>query len=100
MVSGEKSGVKKCTHYLSKLLTRHTSAWTIPAWGGECRGSVEGPPTGEYACGDDEGRARVFAKCADWPFAYRGAMESECGKGLRLASAEFSASTHQYVRSP
>jgi hypothetical protein len=67
------------------------------AWGGECRGSVEGPPTGSYACADDEAKAMVFKKCADWPFAFRGAMESECGKGLRLASAEFSAATHQYV---
>ena len=70
------------------------------AWGGECRGSIEGPPTGEYACSDDEAKARVFKKCADWPFAYRGAMEGECEKGMRLASAEFSASTHQYVLFP
>ncbi|KAL3774304.1 hypothetical protein ACHAW5_006966 [Stephanodiscus triporus] len=68
------------------------------AWGGECRGSVEGSPTGSYACADDEAKAMVFKKCADWPFAFRGAMESECGKGLRLASAEFSAATHHSVR--
>lgn len=80
------------------------STWAVfdghhyQAWGGTCQGSVEGPPTGSYACSDTETRAKVFAKCADWPAAFRFAMESECGKGLRLASAEFSASTHHSVR--
>jgi hypothetical protein len=68
------------------------------AWGGECQGSIEGPPTSSYACSDSVTRDIVFAKCAEWPFQYRAAMEGECGIGLRLASAEFSASTHHSVR--
>ncbi|KAL7536458.1 hypothetical protein ACHAXR_010226 [Thalassiosira sp. AJA248-18] len=68
------------------------------AWGPECSGAVEGPPTGRYACSDEETKAQVLGQCATWSQVYRSALESECEKGLRLASAEFSASTHHSVR--
>jgi len=68
------------------------------AWGPECSGSVEGFPTGRYACSDQETKAQVLGECATWPSVYRSTLEKECGEGLRLASAEFSASTHHSVR--
>lgn len=68
------------------------------AWGPECSGAVEGPPSGRYACSDQETKAEVLGQCATWSQVYRDTLESECGEGLRLASAEFSASTHHSVR--
>ena len=68
------------------------------AWGGACSGAVEGFPAGRYACSDEEAKARVIEQCSTWSQVYRSALEGECGEGLRLASAEFSASTHHSVR--
>lgn len=80
------------------------SAWAVldihhyMAWGPECSGSVEGPPSGRYACSDDVTKAQVLGTCATWASVYRSTLEDECGEGLRLASAEFSASTQHSVR--
>jgi len=68
------------------------------AWGPQCSGAVKGSPTGRYACSDKETKAQVLSKCATWASVYRSTLEDECGKGLRLASAEFSSSTHHSVR--
>ena len=69
------------------------------AWGPECSGTVEGPPSGRYACGDAAVRAEVLSRCVSWASSvYRPAVEAECERGLRLASAEFSAGTHHSVR--
>lgn len=68
------------------------------AWGPECSGAVEGPPTGRFACSDEERKAEVMEKCVTWSHVYRSTLEKECEEGLRLASAEFSASTHHSVR--
>jgi len=84
--------------------TEERSKWAVldihhyMAWGDECAGAVEGFPTGRYACSDKETKAQVLGKCATWSQVYRSALEKECGEGLRLASAEFSASTHHSVR--
>lgn len=68
------------------------------AWGPQCSGTVEGPPTGRFACSDAEQRELVIGRCGTWASVYRSTLENECEKGLRLASAEFSASTHHSVR--
>lgn len=68
------------------------------AWGPQCAGAVEGVPTGRFACSDEENREMVIDKCGAWASAYRSVLEKECEVGLRLASAEFSASTHHSVR--
>jgi len=68
------------------------------AWGPECTGAVEGFPTGRYSCSDDETKSQVLGTCATWSHIYRSTLEHECEEGLRLASAEFSASTHHSVR--
>ncbi|KAL7548621.1 hypothetical protein ACHAWF_011894 [Thalassiosira exigua] len=80
------------------------SSWAVldvhhyHAWGPQCSGSVEGPPSGRYACSDEEAKEEVLGRCATWPSVFRAALEEECEAGLRLASAEFSASTHHSVR--
>ena len=68
------------------------------AWGDACSGAVEGPPTGRYACSDEKARNEVLRKCLQWTSIYRETLETECEPGLKLASAEFSASTHHSVR--
>ena len=68
------------------------------AWGDLCSGTVEGPPTGKYACSDEAARNDVLGKCSQWASIYRAMLEEECEPGLKLASAEFSASTHHSVR--
>lgn len=68
------------------------------AWGPQCSGTVEGPPTGRFACSDAEQRELIIGRCGTWASVYRSTLENECEKGLRLASAEFSASTHHSVR--
>ena len=40
----------------------------------------------------------MLGRCASWAWVYRATLEEECGEGLRLASAESSASTHHSVR--
>jgi len=80
------------------------SSWAVldihhyHAWGLACAGTVEGAPTGGYACSDVAGKTVVLAGCAQWASVYRSTLEKECGQGLKLASAEFSASTHHSVR--
>lgn len=84
--------------------TEERSKWAVldihhyHAWGPQCSGAVEGFPAGRYACSDEEAKAQVLGQCATWPAVYRSTLEKECGTGLRLASAEFSASTHHSVR--
>ena len=84
--------------------SQERSSWAIldihhyHAWGPACSGAVEGPPTGRYACSDVEARNEVLGKCSQWASVYRETLEKECEKGLKLASAEFSASTHHSVR--
>mmetsp|Transcript_15969 Transcript_15969/g.28878 ORF Transcript_15969/g.28878 Transcript_15969/m.28878 type:complete len:292 (+) Transcript_15969:1-876(+) len=68
------------------------------AWGDQCSGAVEGFPAGRYACSDLEAKAEVLGQCSTWSQVYRNALEDECGAGLRLASAEFSAGTHHSIR--
>ena len=68
------------------------------AWGPQCSGAVEGSPTGRYACSDEVTKAQVLGNCSTWASVYRSTLEDECGEGLRLASAEFSGSTHHSVR--
>jgi hypothetical protein len=68
------------------------------AWGDACSGAIEGPPTGRYACSDEVARNKVLGKCSQWASMYRSTLEKECEPGLKLASAEFSASTHHSVR--
>lgn len=69
------------------------------AWGTECSGTVEGAPSGRFACGDAGERKEVTSRCLSWASGvYRPAIEAECEGGLRLASAEFSAGTHHSVR--
>lgn len=84
--------------------TEERSTWAVldlhhyMAWGDECTGAVEGFPTGRYACSDGEGRSAILGKCSSWARVYRATLDDECGPGSRLASAEFSASTHHSVR--
>eukprot|EP00986_Skeletonema_menzelii_P019720 scaffold29018_cov166-Skeletonema_menzelii.AAC.2 len=68
------------------------------AWGPQCSGAVEGPPAGRFACSDDENRELVIGSCGAWASVYRSTIEKECEVGLKLASAEFSASTHHSIR--
>lgn len=51
-----------------------------------------------HRCGDNAGRRDALQRCSSWATVYRDAVDSECGTGARLASAEFSASTHHRVR--
>jgi len=69
------------------------------AWGPTCQGTVDGPPTGNYTCGDEEGTAQTLGRCAGWAGMYRDVMNEQLGDddSARLASAEFSASTHHSV---
>jgi hypothetical protein len=50
------------------------------------------------SCGDNVGRRDALERCASWAAIYRDAVDEECGPGAKLASAEFSASTHHRVR--
>ena len=68
------------------------------AWGPQCAGTVEGSPSGRFACSDEAAKLHVLGQCSTWASVYRSTLEEECGKGLRLASAEFSGSTHHSVR--
>lgn len=68
------------------------------SWDPKCAGAVEGFPQGRYACSDEEAKAEVLGQCATWSAVFRKSLEEECGEGLRLASAEFSSSTHHSVR--
>ena len=68
------------------------------AWGPQCSGSVEGSPTGRFQCSNPDQREDVIDNCSTWASVYRSTLEQECEAGLRLASAEFSASTHHSVR--
>lgn len=67
------------------------------AWETACQGTSDG--RGNYTCGDIVGRDETLARCTSWATnAFRKAFDEECGPGARLASAEFSASTHHLVR--
>jgi hypothetical protein len=68
------------------------------AWSEGCQGAVDGPPSGNYTCGDNPERAATFARCMTWANVYRSVMDDELGKGAKLVSGEFSASTHHLVR--
>ena len=69
------------------------------AWESACQGTSDGAPRGNYTCGDVIGREDTLARCTTWATnAFRKAFDEECGPGARLASAEFSASTHHLVR--
>lgn len=78
------------------------SSWAIldmhhyHAWDEPCAGTSDG--LGNYTCGDDVSRSITLQRCAAWASnVYRRAVDDECGPGARLASAEFSASTHHQV---
>eukprot|EP00977_Amphora_coffeiformis_P017538 scaffold5783_cov129-Amphora_coffeaeformis.AAC.4 len=69
------------------------------AWSKECSGATDGPPSGNYSCGDVVGRNAALERCAEWaPQIYRAAVDEMCGKGAKLMSGEFSTSTHHRVR--
>eukprot|EP00980_Cylindrotheca_fusiformis_P002820 scaffold672_cov126-Cylindrotheca_fusiformis.AAC.21 len=71
------------------------------AWEGQCQGTVDGPPEGRYTCGDIEEMDSTLDQCATWATMYRDTAMEQLGGGgsvARLASAEFSASTHHLVR--
>jgi hypothetical protein len=80
------------------------SSWAVldmhhyHAWEPSCQGASDGPPVGNYTCGDNLGRRDALERCSSWAKIYRDAVDSECGTGAKLASAEFSASTHHRVR--
>lgn len=67
------------------------------AWGPSCQGTVDGPPNGNYTCGDKITTSETLARCASWAAMYRQVMDEQLGEGARLMSAEFSASTHHSV---
>lgn len=67
------------------------------AWGPSCQGTVDGPPSGNYTCGDEIATAETLGRCASWAGVYRQVMDEQLGEGARLMSAEFSASTHHSV---
>lgn len=62
-----------------------------------CQGSSDGI-YGNYTCSDIKARSKTLNKCTQWAGLYRGIVDAECGKGTKLASAEFSSSTHHSVR--
>jgi len=69
------------------------------AWSSECSGATDGPPSGNYSCGDVEGRNAALQRCTEWaPNVFRKAVDEICGKGAKLMSGEFSTSTHHRVR--
>jgi hypothetical protein len=69
------------------------------AWSPSCLGASDGPPSGNYACGDVEGRNAALQRCTEWATTiYRSAVDELCGKGAKLMSGEFSTSTHHRVR--
>jgi hypothetical protein len=70
------------------------------AWEGQCQGAVDGPPQGKYTCGDIEAMNEALDQCTSWANMYRDTAKEQLGgsKPARLASAEFSASTHHLVR--
>jgi len=69
------------------------------AWSSECSGTTDGPPSGNYSCGDVEGRNAALERCTEWaPQIFREAVDEMCGKGAKLMSGEFSTSTHHRVR--
>ena len=67
------------------------------AWGPTCQGTVDGPPSGNYTCGDDISTSQTIFRCSMWAKMYREVMNEQLGEGARLMSAEFSASTHHSV---
>ena len=68
------------------------------AWEPACMGTSDGPPSGNYTCGNTASRADALRRCSSWATeAFRKAIDEECGVGAKLASAEFSASTHHRV---
>ena len=69
------------------------------AWSKECSGATDGPPSGNYSCGNVMARNAALERCAEWaPQIYRAAVDAMCGKGAKLMSGEFSSSTHHRVR--
>ena len=69
------------------------------AWSPSCAGAVDGPPAGNYSCHDVSGRTKALERCVEWAKdIYRAAVDEMCGKGAKLMSGEFSASTHHRVR--
>ncbi|KAK1736411.1 asparaginase [Skeletonema marinoi] len=48
------------------------------AWGSQCSGAVEGPPTGRFSCSDEEQRELVIDNCGAWASVYRSTIEKEC----------------------
>ena len=69
------------------------------AWFPECQGSMAGPASGSaYTCGDKEEAEKILKKCTTWASKYRRAMDDAGQDHARLASAEFSVSTHHTLR--
>lgn len=84
---------------------KERSSWAVldmhhyHAWDPTCSGAVDGPPKGNYTCGDTVARDATFERCMLWATSsYRASIEKECGRGAKLASAEFSAGTNHQVR--
>ena len=70
------------------------------AWEPTCQGAVDGPPFGMYTCGDQEATDAALAQCVSWADEYRDAFDKQLQDEhdkAKLASGEFSASTHHSV---
>ena len=66
------------------------------AWKPACHGASD--RQGKYTCGNVAQRDDALARCTSWAtHAFVYSLDEECRPGARLASAEFSASTHHLV---
>jgi hypothetical protein len=69
------------------------------AWSSACSGAIDGPPSGNYSCGNVVARNAALQRCTKWATdIFRAAVDEICGPGANLMSGEFSASTHHGVR--
>jgi hypothetical protein len=69
------------------------------AWDDNCQGASDGISFGNYTCSDTIQREQTLNKCAAWVHdTYRTTIDEQCGDGTKLISAEFSSSTHHFVK--
>ena len=63
-----------------------------------CQGAADGPPNGNYTCGDSDATEETLSRCTSWADVYRTTVNHQLKEDTaRLASSEFSASTHHSV---
>uniref|UniRef100_A0A7S4HVV1 Glycoside hydrolase family 5 domain-containing protein n=1 Tax=Odontella aurita TaxID=265563 RepID=A0A7S4HVV1_9STRA len=106
---GAQSAAILASWWRGTTTTVERSSWAVldmhhyHAWDPACQGASDGPPSGNYTCGDGAATAATLGRCASWAGVYRSAVSGsppDAGgipPGARLASAEFSASTHHSV---